>query len=236
MDADRLSSSLAADTIVAVAVGRLEQPPHNTHTGLVFKDSNGRLAALHLGWHEILLFDTYALGYVFSCPAIDPVRAQIVAQLCRLIRDTNPRVPYSFRLGLNVRFCAQTGDLLTLGDGHGLNCSNFVITVFQSTGITLVDLDGWELREDDEERHRCFFDMMLNDVRIPTSHLFGVWDEIGCKRVRPEETAGACLEDELPAKYEQCKLNGEAVLRLIDDHPQRLIRLPALFSRKNERA
>jgi hypothetical protein len=55
-----------------------------------------------------------------------------------------------------------------------------------------------------------------------------LWPEAGCKhikriipdvgraRIRPEETAGACLEDELPALFAQCERNGKVVVELVD--------------------
>lgn len=114
-------------------------------------------------------------------------------------------------------FFLQTGNILTFAHGHGLNCSNFVIIVFQSTGIALVDLDGWELRDDDSDRQRELFDMLCATPNVSSEHLSKVVQEVGkVPRVRPEEVAGACLVDELPAYYLQCKPNGEAILSLID--------------------
>ncbi len=137
MDPERAKDTPDPDTIVAVAVGRLGNPPRTTHAGLVYRDGDGKLAALHLGWHELLLTDPFDSPYVFAYPEIDPVRASNVAGLCRLIRNQRPKIPYAFRLDLNARFCTRTGDIRTLGEGHGLNCANFVIIVFQSTGISL---------------------------------------------------------------------------------------------------
>jgi hypothetical protein len=218
MDLARLKPAADPETIVAVAVGRVPGPPDSTHAGLLYRDANGGLAALHLGWHHRLLDEYLDEGYVFAYPDIDPIRARQVAELCRLIKDRGPKIPYAFRLDLNARFCAITGDLLTLGDGHGLNCSSFVVVVFQSTGIALIDLAGWEIRSEDVYRQSQLCHLMSSSSRTPESHILAVRHEIGrYPRVRPEETAGACLEDLLPAAYDRCWPKGVAILAFIDD-------------------
>jgi hypothetical protein len=219
MHLDRIKTSMESGDTVAVAVGRVGQPPSTTHSGIVYRDTDGRLAALHLGWHgQELLTSRFGGRYVFVSPDIDPVRKANVAGLCRLIRDRHHKIPYSFRLDLNARFCARTGDLLTLGDGHGLNCANFAIIVFLSTGISLVDLDGWTIRDEDVDRRRDLFEQMILEESASRPHLVMIFREIErYPRVRPEEVAGACLWDALPSRFVQCEAGGRAVLDAIDD-------------------
>ena len=39
--------------------------------------------------------------------------------------------------------------------------------------------------------------------------------DIGCPRIRPEEVAGACLEDVLPAGFDRCESNGHFLVGLL---------------------
>jgi hypothetical protein len=40
-------------------------------------------------------------------------------------------------------------------------------------------------------------------------------DADGGPRIRPQEVAGACLEDVLPATFSQCSSNGEYILAML---------------------
>jgi hypothetical protein len=213
MDPDRLKAQPDENTIVAVAVGRTEMG--TTHAAVIYQNSGLQREYLHLAFHERL--DTRPFGQCYAYAEIDVIRAKQVAGLCRLIRVRRPSIPYSFRLDLNARFCTLTGDLSTLGEAHGLNCATFVIVVFQSTGLTLVDLDGWEIRDEDRGRQRELLLSLAGWHGVSPQHIEDVRSEVGnWPRVRPEEVAGACLENDLPARFPQCRANGEAVLSFID--------------------
>ena len=185
MDLDRLKAEPEANTVVAVAVGRT---PDGTHAALIYKSSRHTPEYLHLAFHEKL--DTHAFGECYAYADIDDIRAEQVAGLCRLIKDSNPSIPYAFRLDLNARFCKLTGDFSTLGQSHGLNCSNFIIVVFQSTGITLVDMKDWGIRDEDRQRQHWLFSILERWRGVSREHIENVRTEIGnSQRVRPEEVA-----------------------------------------------
>jgi hypothetical protein len=214
MNHERLKAEPDENTIVAVAVGRTEQG--NTHAAIIYQSSGLRNEYLHLAFHEMLNFEQFGQCYAYA--DIDVIRAKQVAGLCRLIRLKTPRIPYSLRLDLNARFCTLSGDLLSLGEAHGLNCATFIIVVFQSTGLTLIELEGWEIREDDRRWQRPL-SLLFRRWQPPVSplHIQNVLSEVGnWPIIRPEEVAGACLENDLPARFPQCRSNGEAVLNFID--------------------
>jgi hypothetical protein len=141
--------------------------------------------------------------------------------MCRLIHDrrhgsAEHRIPYAFRHGNNARF-NQAGELM-LADGLGLTCSTFVLTLFQSVGVPLVNFEGWQRREDDDARHEALLDMMRCGIpasRIdpaPPEHVERVRAELPCIRVRPEEAAATGLFNDLPAVFDQLAPAGAWVL------------------------
>jgi hypothetical protein len=200
---------------VAVAIGRVTSEPHNTHTGVVYRDLDGSLWMLHLGWHYMLLNWRYDGKYACVVPKIEPERARIVAGLCRTIWRRRPKIAYSLRLDVHARFRAATGDVVLTKNGNGLNCSNFVLVVFLTTGISLIDFATWRQRAEDADWHR-YLVQQLEEHGASGEHIEAVRSEIGCARVRPEETAGASIEDALPATFEQCELNGRRIMEVLD--------------------
>ena len=150
MGIERLNFSEKGTIAVAVAIGRINAPPHNTHAGVVYRDRDG-LRMIHLGWHH-QLHDwewKYEDNYAHVIPEIPRERANAVAALCRLVRRKHPGIPYAFRLVENIRFNITTGDIILSQGSHGLNCSSFVIILFLQAGIRLIELETWEPRPED---------------------------------------------------------------------------------------
>ncbi len=202
---------------VAIAIGRTASEPYNTHTGVVYRNLDGTVSMLHLGWHHRLLNWPYDGTYACVVPNIEPERARIVAGLCRTIWRRRPKIPYSLRLDVHARFRAATGDVVLSKEGNGLNCSNFVLIVFLTSGISLIDFTTWQERAEDADWHRYLVQQLEGHGASP-EHVEAVRSEIGCARVRPEETAGAGIEDFLPANFEQCARNGREIVTILDAH------------------
>jgi hypothetical protein len=145
--------------------------------------------------------------------------------MCRLIHkrydstspNPNSNLPYAFRLGTNTRFNRQNGELM-LGDGLGLTCSTFVLSVFESVGVPMVVFDGWPIRPEDDQRHETLLEMMRNGIpqyQVPPAdpqHVDRVAAQLPCIRIRPEEVAATAMFDQLPATFAQLEPAGRWVL------------------------
>jgi hypothetical protein len=216
MGIERLKSSEAGRFAVAVAIGRINPPPRNTHAGVIYKDRD-RLRMIHLGWHHQLHDSEWRYGqnYAYVVPEIPPERANAVAASCRLIRRKQPGIPYAFRLVEDVRFDMTTGDIVLSKGALGLNCSSFVLIVFLQAGIRLIQLETWEERPEDREWQQYLLDLLIR-TNAPAGHIEAVRMEIGCASIKPEEVAGACLERDLPASFARCRDNGRAILNFLD--------------------
>jgi len=207
-------------TNLAVFIMRTD---NGTHTGVLHRD-RGTLFVLDLLWHEALRSRPCRDEFACVVPNIDEDAKNDVAALCRLIntRQQNPDptrrylIPYAFRFGNNVRFNIQSGELM-LGDGLGLTCSTFVLAVFESARVPLIDLNGWKERPKDEERHRSLLEQMRSGIPpniLPAEpgHVQRVEKELPCIRVRPEEVAAAGMSDDPPANFYQVEAAGRWIL------------------------
>ena len=215
MHPERFSRTLESVHFLAIFVIRTDA---GTHTGILHRSKN-LLNMIDQMWHERLRSRPVRTDDSFSCviPDLEPEEINDVTGICRLIEarmaDPDPvrrfRIPYALRYG-GARFEQQTGNL-NLGAATGLTCSTFVLSVFDSASVPLVDLTDWKSRPEDRERHQQLITAMEAGGASP-DHISTVRAEVDCARVRPEEVAGCGLADSLPARFDEARFAGEWIL------------------------
>lgn len=205
-----------------------------THAGILHRDKK-RLWKLHLCWHEMLV--SQPCGDNGPCcvqPDLLEEETNDVTAMCRLIHDrlqTGWQIPYAFKFDRNAYFSNVTGELF-LPEGAGLSCSTFVLTVFASAGIHLVDVTDWQKRPEDIARHNSLLEKMsegIPEFHIPPAHpehVEKVRAEVQCIRVRPEEAAATGLFDESGVRMQELERQGKWVLHACD--PRRFPPPPSL--------
>lgn len=212
MDASRLTFTDNGFNL-AVAVRREQSRFRHTHVGLCYRD-NGELWFLHLAWDRALSHERFDASYACAVPNIPPLRLPFFIRLCCAIRDRPLELRYALRHPVNARFAIQgSGEVVLTDGGNGLNCATFVLVFFQSYGWPLIDLQEWRERPEDAAWHTQLVAWVENS---DSAHANLIRSEIGCARVRPEETAGACLHENPPACFYQCVANGQYILSEID--------------------
>jgi hypothetical protein len=220
----------------AVAIARM--PQGHTHVGIVYREGDGsdRLRLLHLAFHKLLRDDP--IGPSMDCPelrchllcvvpAIEEEDAINVAIYCRGIARHRPELPYGLSYNDDGCFEVTKGnaELRVPEERRWLNCSTFVLTVFKSAGPKLVDPTGWPDRPEEDRRWQAKLVRWLWP-EAGCRHIKRVLPDIGRARIRPEETTGACLEDELPATFGRCEPNGKVILNVLDSNSQVTPRIP----------
>ncbi len=202
-----------------------------THTGILHRN-RGALWVLDLCWHERLRSSPCRDDFACVVPDLEPEEINDITGMCRLIDRRHQEravtgaflIPYAFRADNNTRFSAVTGELM-LGDGAGLSCSTFVMTVFESSKVSLLDLTGWPARPEDEAQQARLLRMMQEGIlgfAPPASpeHIERVRGELPCVRVRPEEVAASAMAVRLPANFERAELGGRWIMEWITDDVQ----------------
>jgi hypothetical protein len=220
MNLDRIIPGDSSLDMVAVAVCRTRYG--NTHTGVVYRAFDGRLLLFHQAWHhdtrnEPLDEARTDLGGPFLCvsPDIDRDRARNLAALCELIAGTGESIAYALRDDPEALFDEHTGRL-TLPNGKGLSCSTFVMSLFRSARLPLVDTTDWPL---DRPSDRAFQELLLHVLErtgADPDHVAAVRAELGCARIRPEEVAGAALFSVLPVRHPDAEVAGRVLVERLD--------------------
>lgn len=180
--------SFDASEVVGV---RLCRSPHgNLHSGIGY-GASGKVKNLHLGWENTLQNDWSRIGYWVS-PDADPLLLGRVPAKCRRIwkafRETEK---FTYGLGYRgVRF-NKAGLPQVRGRGFkGLSCTTFVVAVFESVGVYLLDPETWPIRIDEDVAH-------VEGLAPPCEKHPGLYERLlaeaqeGVVRIQPLELLGA---------------------------------------------
>ncbi len=98
-------------------------------------------------------------------------------------------------------------------DGRGLTCATFVLAMFASHGIPLLQLSEWPDREED----RAWQEYIVGVLRkngADEKHVNAVNEQVkrGCARYRPEEVAAAGAAPDLPVGFAYAEELGKRIV------------------------
>lgn len=214
----------------------LKKTDHGFHTGIVYRDSDeGSVSILHLAFHIDLINDdfktlnTESNLWGESDFWVIPIEFEISFQrtlsaYCSNILTRN-EILMKESLDKGIMYGLLSGDSRFIDDGSlilgkgcsGLSCSSFVIAVFNSIGIKLVDMSKWPSRPSDIEHHTLLLSWLKGRcLKLGhTEHYQRVEKEVGCPRVRPSEATAALRFEEKPADHESIWKLGESIETLV---------------------
>ncbi len=100
-----------------------------------------------------------------------------------------------------------------MAPGLGFTCATFVVAVFASHGIYLVDEDTWPERANDD--FQTWVVQTLRDPRwgATAEHIAGVESQVGGRRVRPSEVLGAGRDEQIPLSYADASAAAAEILQ-----------------------
>jgi hypothetical protein len=213
-------------------------PMGNLHVGIGRRIPAGPLYILHLAWDCMLQDDLDGHDDAFASPLyvisdIDPEDEEVLSGLCRRIFETTSNHKISYTIGafpyLDSYF--DISGLYQSSDSRiGLNCATFVLKVFNSADLELVDIDGWPARPERDipaqewlvglmERHLRNCQEQGRETTLTREKIDFNREQIGKRpRVAPEEVAGAGLvpRENWPASCETCRSNGDLIVAGLD--------------------
>ncbi|QDU56152.1 hypothetical protein [Aeoliella mucimassa] len=217
MDASRFSRDTNGVDSIAVTIERT--PNCNLHVGLAYRASNNELKWLHLAFHEMLQNEACAIAKPCVTPRIDSAEALYLSVFAEKIAKSkiNRRIPYNLKYDPDISFDTKTGAIEAGIDSTGLGCATFVLAVFRSSGCVLVDCSTWPpANEDDKEQRRTYLGLLRRCSASGRRQAERIESEIDLPRFRPEQVAGACLEDIYPACYDLCEKNGHWIVNQLN--------------------
>lgn len=215
----------------------IKKTPNGFHTGVIYRDSDtDSINILHLAFHVDLRNDNFFKIEVdqenlwtFSDFWIIPIDfdssfQRSLSAYCSNIMERN-KLFVDSSIDKRIRYGLFSGDSLFIEDGtlilgencSGLSCSSFVIAVFKSIGIKLVDMSKWPKRESDIETHKQLLSWLKGHCEAPghMEHYYTVEKEAGCARVRPSEVTASLRFENKPAEFFPISQLGEEIEKLV---------------------
>jgi hypothetical protein len=206
---------------VAVAVCKYG---NNLHTAIFYRDEHGQLRVLDLRIDGSICSEPLQPQHRFAwaVPAIHPDLRASIRVLCQHLSKTPPEVFYGLKY-VPSAFIAD-GDSVCVslgGDTIGFTCATFVLAIFDSLGLSLVNHDTWPTRHEDADEQRNLAQWAAQSLR--RGRPFGVAEyvmernaaDIPCVRYRCHEVLASCVVQTRPASFEDAATAGEAIRRWI---------------------
>lgn len=194
----------------------------NFHSGLLYK-RNGEVRVLHLAGNKDLQ-NEWLGARLWAAPQVEPERLFALGAMCqriwlRFLKDP-AMLPYAFMFSQS-KF---TDKGVVRGPGsQGMTCATFVLAMFNSIGLQLIDEDSWPIRKSED---LALLEILRPIMALPDGTPSGTFSRIsnevnaepGVRRIRPEEVLGACAY-EPPVQFAQCEIQSRRVIALLAASP-----------------
>jgi hypothetical protein len=189
--------------LVGVTIGLPdENNRQQSHVGILYW-VGGEICMLHLAWHHKLRQEPPPSSFLWIDPPFHSLRLEQVAATCRKIWRANREdgIPYAFDPPSDC-FDSETRRFLFGDTRIGLTCSTFVLSAFHAAGLQLVHYDSWPLDRPGDREWQEWIVELLRRKNAPDEHIAKLEIQVGFARYRPEDTAAAALQSQIPALFE----------------------------------
>ncbi len=215
------SNFIEHNKIIGISVGK--SSPDQLHNKILinFDDFQGEL---HLQFHHNLIFsDSFDSPnmYIWGFPSGIPESRlkALVARCIKVINNIDKQdIPYAIEYKGKRKFDKEgVYSSYTSGDEYGVTCATFILTLFESVGLEILDWKNWESR--DEEDKVWFLKLIRlieiqkakGNLEITDEHLANLKSEENCQKIRPEEIYSIVHCSNHPMKFMCSSSIGEIV-------------------------
>lgn len=185
----------------SIGVALAQYPGEQNHIAILFQSVDDEAMLLHVGEHKGELLEKPSCKYVWLdlSKEFNPIRKQVILGHIQHIAEVNKDAKVRYGLDHGV-FCldAETGMLNgNYDETIGFTCATFVIEVFLSCGITLLDWDTWPSGVEEHTKfQRMVFTYLsqqhsIDPKKVTLEYLTAQQEKIGTSRFLPQEVAAA---------------------------------------------
>jgi len=215
MDRAHLAAELPPAELRIVGVGIYRSA---AHIGVLCREpADKRLRFIHLAFHDDLrLEDDVTKCFLWIEAKLEDEPAAVVAAQARRVYRKYQRggVPYGF--GPYSGYFGPQGEIRWTAPGNGLTCATFVLAVFDSAGVRLIQGETWPTdRGEDKQFQREMVELVRMQSTVTAAHLKGMTADIGQVRFRVLEVGGAVAADSYPTDFSTAEVLALRLLEMI---------------------
>lgn len=182
------------------------------HSGILYRIEGEGPRMLHLAFHYDLRDEEARLPYRWAQLGLDDVNRLVLSEIVSRVARQRPGIAYGFDAS-GVCIDAKSGDVIPAPPGKGLTCATFISAILAAHGYSLIDLESWPLRADDEQFQQEIIDFLVQHQADP-EHIAAVRGSVGSKRLRPDEAVGAgtLKDDEWAVQFAEARALADEIL------------------------
>ena len=176
--------------------------PGQNHCGIIYRVDSGELFIIHLAWNYRLMNDPLSPNYQWARTTLSSRDQRTLAGLCCAIWNAKPEIPYGFDPD-TIRFDPTTGNIVPAPTGKGLTCASFVLAVLKALQFDLLNETEWP--ENANEAWQVHIVDSLERSSASPEQVCAVKRDVGSRRYRPEEVAGASTDGSWPVGFKRAQ-------------------------------
>lgn len=183
---------------------------HRYHTGFLYikPDEINKVKHLHLSDHHKILNEDFTFhdrkNQVIDIPLHPVVQNNLRAMCIRVAQKIEKNeVPYTFTTGNG--YFNKNGIWVSNKPEEGLTCATFIMAIYKSIKIPLVDINTWKKRKSDIKWQKEIIEYFKKENNKHKELIVHLERSIGAYRYRPEEVAAAANLKNPPIKFEKAK-------------------------------
>lgn len=200
----------------SLAFGICKITAEQNHVALIYKNEKSEPMLLHHGWHRDTRNHAWDNKY-YSVPfqSLDVELQETFADWALEVapRLVKSEIPYGVFYNLKANF-GTDGKFIDRGDQSGHTCATFLLDLFYSYGLPLLDLMSWpEKREGDLEWQEKMLNILHNSGVIALDEAKRQYS-MKLRRFRPEEVASTAeLYINNPLKFDEVQASATAIVK-----------------------
>lgn len=191
------------------------------HIGILYHSpTHNTVKLLHLAWYNKLELNNPTPNFIWMTAKLPATVKITLTAWCDLIYEQNKNgIPYD--IGLNVTGFDHKGRFIKKDKFSGLTCASFVMQVFKSHSIDLIDISNWSTRTPDRKWQYGMVKNLVKYVPFSRKIIFIKTKiqeiELGLQRFKPEEVASAATIPNFPHSQNILKLPSKRIVRTLND-------------------
>lgn len=166
---------------------------------------------MHFAWHHKICSETFCFIYQWAPTKRPKPILKFLSVLCDKISTTRPQIPYGLdRSGIHID--KETGKVIPGKPGKGLTCATFILALFDTYRIRLLDEIQWPANANQAWQNYIYELMCDERSRVPEDHREALKNDIGgSRRFTPAEVVGASTENSWPVGFKKARRLAEKV-------------------------